>query len=238
MNKNEIADILRAPDNHALYAQADVIRQEWCGSEVWIRGLLEFSNVCVRNCCYCGLRRDNQEVSRFQIPCETVQEHVTSAVEDGFGIQNYYLQNDGRGADVIKFLAGGSRYPATSETLAKNMHRFEMHGKKVWDFAVKVLPLSIKKVIEEAGKTVQDIDLIISHQANINIIKTSMNELGLSMEKTYTNMDRYGNTSGASIPIALSEAHQRGLLKKGDNVVLVGFGGGLSYGAVYLKWAL
>ncbi|MFA6281849.1 MAG: beta-ketoacyl-ACP synthase III [Candidatus Omnitrophota bacterium] len=163
---------------------------------------------------------------------------VLSKVKDGFGIQNYYLQNDGRGADIIKFLAGGSRYPATPETLAKNMHRFEMQGKQVWDFAVKVLPLSIKKVIEEAGKTIQDIDLIISHQANINIIKVSLDKLGLSMEKTYTNMDRYGNTSGASIPIALSEAHQKGLLKKGDNVVLVGFGGGLSYGAVYLKWAL
>ena len=163
---------------------------------------------------------------------------VLSEVENDFGVENYYLQNDGRGADVIKFLAGGSRYPATLETLAKNMHRFQMQGDKVWDFAVKVLPLSVKKVIEDAGKTVEDIDMVISHQANINIIKTSLEKLGLSMERTYTNMECYGNTSGASIPIALSEAHKKGLLKKGDNIVLVGFGGGLSYGAVYLRWAL
>ena len=163
---------------------------------------------------------------------------VLSEVGNDFGVENYYLQNDGRGAGVIKFLAGGSRYPATSETLAKNMHRFQMQGDKVWDFAVKVLPLSVKKVMEYAGKTVEDIDMVISHQANINIIKTSLEKLGLSMERTYTNMERYGNTSGASIPIALSEAHQKGLLKKGDNIVLVGFGGGLSYGAVHLRWAL
>ena len=112
-----------------------------------------------------------------------------------------------------------------------------MQGKLVWDFATTYCPIAVKNVLEEAGKTPADIDLLISHQANINIIKSCMNTLGIPMEKTYTNLEWYGNTSGASIPIALAEADKKGLLKKGSNVVLVGFGGGLSYGAVYLTWA-
>jgi len=163
---------------------------------------------------------------------------VLGKVEEGTGIRNTFLRNDGRGANVIKFLGGGSRYPSSLETLEKNMHRFEMQGKQVWDFATTVCPLSVKKVVEDAGERLQDIDMVISHQANINIIKYSMDKLGLPMEKTFTNLDKYGNTSGASIPIALADAHQKGLIKKGNNVVLVGFGGGLSYGAVYLKWAI
>lgn len=161
---------------------------------------------------------------------------VLSKNDASDGIKNYFIKNDGRGASVIKFLAGGSRYPASSDTLEKNMHRFEMQGKIVWDFATKYCPIAVEKVISEAGLKNKDIDLLISHQANINIIKSSMNSLGLGMEKTYTNLDKYGNTSGASIPIALAEADDKGLLHKGDNVVLVGFGGGLSYGALYLKW--
>lgn len=162
---------------------------------------------------------------------------VLSKTEELFGIRNYFIKNDGRGASVIKFMGGGSRYPASSETLEKNMHKFEMQGKLVWDFATTYCPIAVKNVLEEAGKTPADIDLLISHQANINIIKSCMNTLGIPMEKTYTNLEWYGNTSGASIPIALAEADKKGLLKKGSNVVLVGFGGGLSYGAVYLTWA-
>lgn len=162
---------------------------------------------------------------------------VVSKIEENEGIKNYFIKNDGRGASVIKFMGGGSRYPASSDTLEKNMHKFEMQGKRVWDFATTKCPIAVNNVIAESGKKVSDIDLLISHQANINIIKSCMKTLGLPMEKTYTNLEWYGNTSGASIPIALAEANLKGLLKKGDNVVLVGFGGGLSYGAVYLTWA-
>jgi len=163
---------------------------------------------------------------------------VLGEVEEGLGIETSFLRNDGRGANVIKFLAGGSRYPASSETLQKNMHRFEMQGKQVWDFATKVCPEAVTKVVEDAGEEVENLDLVITHQANINIIKKSMETLGLPMDKTYTNIEKYGNTSGASVAIALAEAHQKGILKKNDKLALVGFGGGLAYGAIYMKWAL
>lgn len=163
---------------------------------------------------------------------------VLGEVEEEFGIQNTFLRNDGTGASVIKFLGGGSRYPASADTLAKNMHRFEMNGKLVWEFATTVCPIAVRKVVEENGESVEDLDMVITHQANINIIKKSMEKLGLPMEKTYTNLEKYGNTSGASVAIALAEAHKKGLLSPGDKVALAGFGGGLAYGAVYLKWAL
>ncbi|HHX60640.1 MAG TPA: ketoacyl-ACP synthase III [Epulopiscium sp.] len=163
---------------------------------------------------------------------------ILGEVEEGLGIQTSFLRNDGRGASVIKFLAGGSRYPASIETLEKNMHRFEMQGKQVWDFATTVCPQAVTKVVEEAGEEVENLDLVITHQANINIIKKSMEKLGLPMSKTYTNIEHYGNTSGASVAIALAEAHQKGILKKNDKLALVGFGGGLAYGAIYMNWAL
>ncbi len=146
-----------------------------------------------------------------------------------------YIMTEGQGASVIEFLAGGSRYPTTKDTLEKNMHRFQMQGKLVWDFAVRVMPFAVRKVIKEAGLEISDIDLLISHQANINIIKKSIDELGLPMSKTHTTIREYANTSGASEIITLADAAQKGLINKGDNVALVGFGGGLSYRAILLE---
>ena len=147
-----------------------------------------------------------------------------------------YLMTEGQGASVIQFLAGGSRYPATHETLNNNMHRFQMEGKAVWDFATRVMPLAVRKVVTDAGYTLDQVDWVFPHQANINIIKKNLEDLGIPMEKTYTTIARYANTSGASVIITLAEAAKKGLLKKGDKIVLVGFGGGLSYGAMLLEW--
>lgn len=160
---------------------------------------------------------------------------VLSEVQEE-GYLSSYIMNNGRGWDVIKYPAGGSRIPTSRETVKKGLHAFSMQGKKVWEFATKVFPESIQTVLEEAGLTVRDLDWVISHQANINIIKTSMSKLDLPMEKTYSTIEKYGNTSGASIPITLSEAHKKGLFKKGDLIALVGFGGGLSWGALLLRW--
>jgi len=120
--------------------------------------------------------------------------------------------------------------------MANNLHKFEMEGRKVWDFAVRVLPFATNEVLKKQNKSINDLDFIVFHQANINIIKHGMNSLELSMSKTYTTIEKYGNTSGASIPITLSEAYQLGKLKKEQLIALVGFGGGLSYGATLLKW--
>jgi len=161
---------------------------------------------------------------------------VLSEVSEGKGIITKYLMTEGQGASVIQFLAGGSRYPATYETLDKNMHRFQMEGKAVWDFATRVMPFAVKKVVNDAGLSIDDIDWIIPHQANINIIQKCFKDLGVPMEKTYTTIAQYANTSGASVIITLAEAAMKGLLKRGDKIVLVGFGGGLSYGAMLLEW--
>lgn len=160
---------------------------------------------------------------------------VLSETEE-LGFIGSYIMNNGRGWDVIKYPAGGTRIPTSHETVDKGLHAFAMQGKKVWEFATAVFPESIRTVTATHGYDVQDIDWVISHQANINIIKTSMEKLGLPMEKTYTTIDKYGNTSGASVPITLAEAYKKGLLKKGDLITLIGFGGGLSWGSVLLKW--
>lgn len=161
---------------------------------------------------------------------------VLGDVPEEYGMKGSFLKNDGRGASVIQFLGGGSRYPASEETLKNNYHRFEMQGKLVWDFATTVFPKAVKTVVDNCGEKVSNLDWVFSHQANINIIKSGLDSLGLPFEKTYTTIEKYGNTSGASVVITLAEANAKGLLKKGDKVALVAFGGGLSYGSLYLKW--
>jgi 3-oxoacyl-[acyl-carrier-protein] synthase-3 len=161
---------------------------------------------------------------------------VLEDVPQGYGYLSSYLMTDGSQSDVIHLPAGGSRLPASYETIDGRLHKFRMQGKKVWDFATRAFPEAVRQVLERAGLALSDIDLLISHQANINIIRNSMDALGLCMGKTYTNIDRYGNTSGASVPIALAEACQDGRLVDKDILVLVGFGGGLCWGSVAFRW--
>lgn len=161
---------------------------------------------------------------------------VLGEVPSGFGFLNNYLMTEGEGAEVIRFQAGGTKHPTSVETIQKRMHRFEMDGKKVWDFANRVFPYSVKKVTEDAKLDLEDIDYVISHQANINIIKKSLNTLNKTMANTHTTIEKFANTSGASIPITLASAEEKKLFKRGDLICLVGFGGGLSYGANLLRW--
>jgi len=111
-----------------------------------------------------------------------------------------------------------------------------MDGRAVWDFAIVALPEAVRAVLARCGRTLDDVDMVISHQSNVNIISTGMEALGLPMEKTYTNLQRYGNMAGASIPVALHEAVQEGKIKSGDLVVLAGYGGGLAWGANAMIW--
>lgn len=152
------------------------------------------------------------------------------------GYLAHYMMNDGLGWDVIKFPAGGSRLPASEQTIKDGLHAFQMDGKKVWDFAIKAMPQAVRQAAQNAGIPVAAIDFIVPHQANINIIKRSMQELGLPMERTHPTIECTANTSGASIPVALDIAVKAGKLKTGDTFCLVGFGGGLSWGACLSKW--
>lgn len=152
------------------------------------------------------------------------------------GYMSHFIMNDGTKADVIKFPAGGSRLPASEQTLKNGLHSFRMDGKKVWEFAINAFPAAVKKACENANCQVSDISLLISHQANINIIRAGMEKLGLGMDKTFTTIENTANTSAASIPIALDCAVKNNRLKTGDLISLVGFGGGLSWGSILLKW--
>lgn len=153
------------------------------------------------------------------------------------GVLSSTMRADGSGGELLSLPAGGSRHPASLETLANNQHTIKMHGREVFRFATRVMANAARVVVEKAGWTLDDVTLVIPHQANSRIIQTAARRLKLSEEKVYVNLDRYGNTSSASIPIALCEAIDDGLIKPGDNLVLVGFGAGLTWAAAAVQWA-
>lgn len=156
--------------------------------------------------------------------------------EEGSGILSSELGADGKGAKLLKLPAGGSLHPASGETVNNRMHYIKMDGNEVFKFAARKMSSSAKNVIEKAGLDVKDIDFLIPHQANIRIIASAAKRLDIEEEKVYVNLDRYGNMSAASIPVALDEAVKKGLIGRGDNIVLVGFGGGLTWGAILIRW--
>ena len=161
---------------------------------------------------------------------------VLGPVDPGQGILATRLYSDGASGPNLLIPAGGSRRPASRETLDGRLHYVQMNGREVFKFAVRIIVESTKEVITAAGLNIEDIDCLAPHQANIRIIEPAVKRLGLPMEKVLINVDRFANTSSASIPIALAEAVQDGRLKAGDHVVMVGFGGGLVWGAAAVKW--
>lgn len=161
---------------------------------------------------------------------------VMSEVKDGHGVLATDLGADGTGAMALNIPAGGSRNPATKITVDEKMHYLRMEGSSVFKFAVRAMISSSKRVIDKAKLTLEDIDYLVPHQANIRIIETSAKKMNLSMDKVKVNLDRYGNVSAGSIPIALDEAVKEGEITEGDHVVLVGFGGGLTWGSCLIKW--
>ncbi len=160
---------------------------------------------------------------------------VLEPVEKG-GILGFDLGSDGAGGKFLDLPAGGSRLPASEDTVAQRLHYIRMDGNQVFKFAVKAMGKAALKALEMAGLSNEDIDLFIPHQANKRIIDAAGRKLGLPEEKVYMNLERYGNTSGASIPLALYEAVNEGKVKKGDIIVLSGFGAGLSWAAAVLEW--
>ena len=161
---------------------------------------------------------------------------VLSEVESGKGILGTWLMSDGSGSSVIEIPAGGVRTPFNSDNFKDGQQYFHMDGRAVWDFAIEAFPQAVRNALSKAGKEIEDIDLIIPHQANINIIQTGMEKLGLDMDKTFTNLHKYGNTAGASVPIAMHEAMEKGLINEGDLVVTAAFGGGLAWGANVIQF--
>ena len=161
---------------------------------------------------------------------------VLSEVENDKGILGSWLMSDGSGSSVIEIPAGGVRTPFNSEDFEEGKQYFHMDGRAVWDFAIEAFPQAVRNALSKVGKEISDVDLIIPHQANINIIKAGMENLNLGMDKTFTNLHKYGNTAGASVPIAMREAMDEGLIKEGTLVVTAAFGGGLAWGANVIQF--
>lgn len=161
---------------------------------------------------------------------------IIGEVPEGRGFQSFDLGAEGAGGDLLKLEAGGSRLPASAETLENKQHFIYMNGREVFKFAVRVMGSATEKVLTKAGFGKEDIDLFVPHQANVRIIQSAMQRLELPPEKCVVNVDKYANTSAASIPLALAEAAEQGRMKEGDKVLMVGFGGGLTWGATVLVW--
>lgn len=163
---------------------------------------------------------------------------VLQAHDTPGGVMSTVLGADGSGAEHLIIPAGGSKLPTSQATLDQRLHYMRMNGREVYRFATRVMGKASKQACDRAGLQVDDIDLFIPHQANIRIIQSAGKALNLSEDKIFTNLHKYGNTSAASIPIALCEAIEEGRVKTHDKIVMVGFGGGLSWGATVIEWGM
>ena len=160
---------------------------------------------------------------------------VLQASDEPGGVVSAVMHSDGSGANLLT-LPVGSRFPATEESVRNNKHFIEMDGKEVFRFATRVMVQATNEALKAAGWTLEDVQWVIPHQANLRIIDSAARGLKLPLERFIINIDRYGNTSTASIPMAAVEAVENGSIKPGDKIVLVGFGGGLTWGALTAEW--
>src|SRR5438105_1060523 len=152
------------------------------------------------------------------------------------GLLSFVLGSDGAGACSLYVPAGGSRQPASAHTVAEREHYVKMQGREVFRFATRVLPESVVQALDAAGLTTADVDVLIPHQANTRIIDHAVKRLNVPKSAVFSNVEKYGNTSAASIPVALCEAIESGMVQRGSTVVMGGFGAGLSWGSVVWKW--
>ncbi|MCY9666688.1 ketoacyl-ACP synthase III [Paenibacillus alginolyticus] len=161
---------------------------------------------------------------------------VIGEVPEHRGFKSFELGADGTGGPLLKIEGGGSRNPSSQASIDQRLHYIYMAGAEVFKFAVRIMGNAADEALRKAGWEKTDIDLLVPHQANMRIIQASLNRLELTDEKCMINLDKYGNMSAASIPVALAEAVEQGRLNEGDRLVLVGFGGGLTWGASALVW--
>jgi 3-oxoacyl-[acyl-carrier-protein] synthase-3 len=161
---------------------------------------------------------------------------VLQASEQPGGVLSAVMHSDGSGGDLLTLAGGGSRYPANETTILNGKHYIQMDGNEVFRFATRVMASATEEVLASAGLTIDQVQWIVPHQANIRIIKAAARGLNLPMERFIVNVERYGNTSCASIPIAMVEALEKGQIKPGEKIVMVGFGAGLTWGALAAEW--
>jgi 3-oxoacyl-[acyl-carrier-protein] synthase-3 len=161
---------------------------------------------------------------------------VLEATEEDRGIIDVDLYSDGQYWELLYQPAGGSRHPATAETVANRMHYAKMKGNEVFKVAVRMFAECAEKILTRNGFTADDVSLFIPHQANLRIIEAASKRVNLPMDRVFVNVDRYGNTGAASIYVALEEALAAGRIKRGDLVLTAAFGGGFAWGAALMRW--
>ena len=155
--------------------------------------------------------------------------------DDGMGVQDFILHCDGSGREFLLQPGGGSANPPTQETVEKRMHYVKQEGKQVFKFAVTNMADVSAAIMDKNNLKSEDVDWLVPHQANLRIIDATANRMGLSKEKVMINIQKYGNTTAGTLPLCLWDYESQ--LKKGDNIILSAFGGGFTWGALYLKWA-
>lgn len=155
--------------------------------------------------------------------------------EEGLGLQDEYLRSDGQGREFLKIEAGGSILPPSKETVEKGQHFVHQDGKTVFKFAVSNMADVAEKIMTRNNLSHEDVDWLVPHQANLRIIDATANRMKLDDSKVLKNIQRYGNTTSATLPLLLSDFEKQ--FKKGDNLVFAAFGGGFTWGSIYLKWA-
>jgi 3-oxoacyl-[acyl-carrier-protein] synthase-3 len=161
---------------------------------------------------------------------------VVSATTEDKGVLGTFISGDGSLANLLHIPIGGAKIPLTKENIDLNEHFIHMEGSDVFKSAVRAMASAAEHIIQKVGITPDDVDLLIPHQANIRIIEALAKRLKVPMNKVYVNIDRYGNTSAASVPIALDEARKRELIKEGSISLLVAFGAGFTWGSAAIKW--
>jgi len=151
-------------------------------------------------------------------------------------IMNSYMRARGSGAEYLSRPGGGMAEPFEKDKTENNRTCLAMNGRKVYNFAVEVLSQTVNKLLSDAGISIDELKYIVPHQANMRIIEAVSKRTSIPLDKFYMNIDEYANTSSASIPLAFNEAVERGKIKRGDYIIIVGFGGGLTYGGTLLRW--
>jgi len=161
---------------------------------------------------------------------------VGPAPEPSRGLLSTHLHSDGTAAGILSIPGGGSQHPQSMEVLERKMDKITMNGREIYKFAVRVLPQAILEALDANGLAVADIDHIVPHQANARIVESVLERLGIPLEKCWMNLDRYGNTSSASLPISLDEANRAGRLKSGDLIAMMAIGAGMTWGSALMRW--
>lgn len=161
---------------------------------------------------------------------------VQRAAGDGRGILSTFIRSDGRLGDLLYRPAGGSTEPLSEKVLQERTYFLRMQGREVFKAAVTAMANACDEAMRRAGVTADEIDLLVPHQANVRIIEATAKHAGMPMSKVMVNVDRYGNTSSASIPLALAQAREEGRLRDGSLVLLVAFGAGFTWGSAVVRW--